>query len=116
LLGHPLHIFNIRAKREKPGLRAQHLTGIQLLASLCYGKLSACEVGSVEFTLVPASNYIKGGEYKADTKTAGSICLLIQSSLPCILFASHECKLLLKGFHHFFKKNYCNYFNFKIVT
>ena len=34
-----LHVTKIRAGRSKPGLRAQHLAGIQLVAQLSNGKL-----------------------------------------------------------------------------
>jgi hypothetical protein len=34
LLGEPLHLHNIRARRPKPGLRAQHLTATRAIAEL----------------------------------------------------------------------------------
>ncbi|MCK7491215.1 MAG: hypothetical protein MZW92_05475 [Comamonadaceae bacterium] len=33
--GRPLHIRNIRARRAKPGLAAQHLTAVRAVAALC---------------------------------------------------------------------------------
>jgi len=35
LLGQPLHLFNARAKRDKPGLRPQHLSSVLACAELC---------------------------------------------------------------------------------
>ena len=35
LLGQPLRLFNARAKREKPGLRPQHLSAVLACAELC---------------------------------------------------------------------------------
>ena len=37
LLGEELHLTNIRAKREKPGLRPQHLKAVQALHQMCQG-------------------------------------------------------------------------------
>lgn len=50
-------------------LRAQHLTGLELVAEICRGKLENGAVGSTEVTLTPGK--VKAGSYKADTKTAG---------------------------------------------
>lgn len=42
-------------------------------------------------------NGVTGGRYLADTKTAGSISLLLQISLPVMLLADKETILELKG-------------------
>ncbi|KAK7502271.1 hypothetical protein BaRGS_00006635 [Batillaria attramentaria] len=95
LLGQPITVNNIRAGRSNPGLRPQHLTGLQLISQLCGGKLSGVNVGSTEITFHPGP--IKAGSYTADTKTAGSICLLMQAALPCLLFANERTQLSLRG-------------------
>ncbi|BFZ16850.1 hypothetical protein BsWGS_19889 [Bradybaena similaris] len=95
ILNIPIHVTNIRAGRDNPGLRPQHLSGLELIAKLCAGKLDKCAVGSCEITLDPGP--IMSGEFVADTKTAGSICLLMQAALPCLLFSSADCSLRLKG-------------------
>ena len=69
LLQQPIHITKIRAGRINPGLRPQHLTGIQLLSELCGGKLEGGYAGSSEVTFCPKP--IVGGNFTADTKTAG---------------------------------------------
>ncbi|MHA1370935.1 MAG: RNA 3'-terminal phosphate cyclase, partial [Promethearchaeota archaeon] len=48
-----LHIFNIRAKRRNPGLRAQHLTGLRTIARLSNGTLEGGKIGSKEIVLTP---------------------------------------------------------------
>ena len=53
LLGEELHLTNIRARREKPGLRPQHLKAIQALQELCQGTLEGGEVGSKEIRFKP---------------------------------------------------------------
>ncbi|XP_067678311.1 RNA 3'-terminal phosphate cyclase-like [Haliotis asinina] len=95
LLGQPVTINNIRAGRSNPGLRPQHLMGLQLIRDICGGKLTGDRVGSTEVTFHPGP--IKGGSYQADTKTAGSICLLMQAAMPCLLYADGESVLSLRG-------------------
>lgn len=49
--------------------RPQHLSGINLVAELCKGKVEGGNVGSSEITFYPSK--LSGGSYVADTKTAG---------------------------------------------
>jgi len=56
LLKQPIRIKNIRAGRTpKPGLRAQHLTGIELVHSMVGGKLTGGEVGSLDISFSPGN-------------------------------------------------------------
>jgi RNA 3'-terminal phosphate cyclase (ATP) len=71
LLDIPIRVEKIRAGRPQGGLRPQHLTGIQLLAQLSEAKLHNGNISSTEIFLTPKT--IKGGNYIADTKTAGYI-------------------------------------------
>uniref|UniRef100_A0A1E1XGJ8 RNA 3'-terminal phosphate cyclase n=1 Tax=Amblyomma aureolatum TaxID=187763 RepID=A0A1E1XGJ8_9ACAR len=91
----PIRVTNIRAGRSNPGLRPQHLTGIALVRDICGGRLQNAHIGSTEITLYPGP--IRGGEYTADTGTAGSVVLLLQAALPCLLFANTPSVLRLKG-------------------
>ena len=72
----PIKVTKIRAGRSKPGLRAQHLAGLQLVAEICQGELQGGEIGSKEISLHP--RHITSGHHLADTKTAGSCMLLAQ--------------------------------------
>jgi RNA 3'-terminal phosphate cyclase (ATP) len=76
-------------------LRAQHLTGLKLIEQISNGKLNGAEIGSKEITLVPQN--IISGRFIGDTHTAGSVCLLMQSCVPCALFADNNIKLDLRG-------------------
>jgi RNA 3'-terminal phosphate cyclase (ATP) len=69
LLDIPIRVEKIRAGRATGGLRPQHLTGIQLLAQLSEAKLHNGNIGATEIFFTPQT--IKGGNYLADTKTAG---------------------------------------------
>lgn len=95
LLHRPVSITNIRAGRQNPGLRPQHLSGIELVKKICHGALLGGSQGATSITLHPG--VIKGGEYEADTKTAGNTALLLQVALPCLLFADKQSTLVLKG-------------------
>jgi RNA 3'-terminal phosphate cyclase (ATP) len=95
LLRKPIRVVKIRAGRSNPGLRPQHLTGIQLVARICNGKLIGDHPGSTEISFFPGP--LQGGNHSADTRTAGSICLLIQIALPCLIFAKQASQLILKG-------------------
>nr|XP_036871098.1 RNA 3'-terminal phosphate cyclase [Manis javanica] len=95
LLGLPLRVQKIRAGRSTPGLRPQHLSGLEMIRDLCDGQLEGAEIGSTEIMFIPKK--IKGGIHTADTKTAGSVCLLMQVSMPCVLFAASPSELHLKG-------------------
>ena len=96
LLGEELHLTNIRAKREKPGLRPQHLKAIQALQQICQGSLNGGEVGSSEIRFKPGRG-VKGGYYQWDIGTAGSTTLLAMTLLPAACFASGVMNLKLSG-------------------
>lgn len=72
----PIKVTNIRAGRSKPGLRAQHLAGLQLVAEVCQGKLTGGTIGSQQISLRP--QHLTSGHHIGDTKTAGSCMLLAQ--------------------------------------
>lgn len=95
LLSTPIRISNIRAGRASPGLKAQHLTGLTLVRDLAGGKLDGGEFGSVEVSFIPGQ--LRSGEFSADTKTAGAVCLLAQVSIPCALFSPGMVSLNLRG-------------------
>jgi RNA 3'-terminal phosphate cyclase (ATP) len=129
ILGKNICIQNIRATRTKPGLRAQHLTGLQLCAAIVSpeadddrASLTGCVLHSQQVSYTPSNSTSiarqnddgddddndeeekEKGEKRqrqrqennneppydvfiGDTKTAGSICLLLQAALPVALLA-----------------------------
>jgi len=48
LTSQEIHLINIRAKREKPDLRDQHLKGVEACSQICQGKLKGAKIGSRE--------------------------------------------------------------------
>ncbi|GJJ12469.1 hypothetical protein Clacol_006711 [Clathrus columnatus] len=112
LLLKPINVSDIRNKRKPGGLKPQHTTdsshnkyrettGLKLVEQICDATTEGIQKGSMEITFIPQK--LKIGQYIADTATAGSIALLLQITLPCLLFASpHESEqttsyLTLKG-------------------
>jgi len=96
LLGKEIKIQNIRAKRDKPGLRAQHLKAIQACAEMCHGVVENAAVGSKEITYIPRKKF-NGGEYHWDIGTAGSTTMFAQALLPLACFAEKPSKFRLQG-------------------
>jgi len=86
LLGEELHLTNIRAKREKSGLRPQHLKSIQALKQVCQGTIDGGEIGSMEIWFKPGGE-VKSGYYEWDIGTAGSTTLLAMTLLPAACFS-----------------------------
>jgi RNA 3'-terminal phosphate cyclase (ATP) len=86
LTGQEIRLRNIRAKRDKPGLRPQHLKALEAAANLCGGELSGGTVGSREIRFHPGKG-IKGGAFAWDIGTAGSTAMLALSLMPLGLFA-----------------------------
>ena len=96
LLGKEIKIQNIRQRRDKPGLRAQHLKVIQACREMCHGVVENAAVGSKEITYIPREKF-NGGEYHWDIGTAGSTTMFAQALLPLACFAEKPSKFRLEG-------------------
>ncbi|MBI0584398.1 MAG: RNA 3'-phosphate cyclase [Methanomassiliicoccus sp.] len=95
LTGKEVTIENIRARRGKPGLAAQHLTAVLGVASLCDGEVDGAYVGSKAITFRPGRTI--GGSYELDVGTAGSVTLVLQSCLLASLHAPASTILEVRG-------------------
>ncbi|MGC9018805.1 MAG: RNA 3'-terminal phosphate cyclase [Candidatus Bipolaricaulaceae bacterium] len=96
LLGEPLHIRNIRAKRDNPGLRPQHLRAVEAAAALTNAALSGAHVGSSTLTFSPKTA-AEGGEFFWDIGTAGSTTMLALTVLPLAAFAKRPSVFRIRG-------------------
>ncbi|KZP29915.1 RNA 3'-terminal phosphate cyclase [Athelia psychrophila] len=86
LLGKPISVDKIRNGRKPPGLRRQHEAGIKLVAEISSAALSGVSVKSTALDFTPGP-ILTGKSYIADPGTAGSTTLLLQVSLPCLIFS-----------------------------
>lgn len=85
--GKPFKIYNIRAKRENPGLQAQHLAAVQAAAQISHAEISGAQKGSLTLEFFPKQ--ILPGDYNFSVGTAGSATLVLQTVLmPLILTGS----------------------------
>ncbi|CAB4421382.1 unnamed protein product [Rhizophagus irregularis] len=87
LLNKPVKLLNARAKRKDPGLKPQHASGLKLMQDLYQAELQGGNIGSQEIYFKP-NGVNTSDTFIADTQTAGSITLLIQISLPALLFSA----------------------------
>lgn len=85
VLGRELRVRSIRAGRPKPGMAAQHLAGVLAAAEVCGARVEGATTGSTELVFEPGR--IRGGSYRWEVGTAGSVCLVAQTVLPPLLFA-----------------------------
>ncbi|MEM4790467.1 MAG: RNA 3'-terminal phosphate cyclase [Thermofilum sp.] len=97
LLGTPIRVYNIRAKRDNPGLRPQHLSAVKHIAELVGARVEGLKVGSTEIKLFPQRAKVRGGRYTVDIGTAGSVTLFLQATLPVLLNSDGRVELEVRG-------------------
>ncbi|MDH5449692.1 MAG: RNA 3'-terminal phosphate cyclase [Candidatus Bathyarchaeota archaeon] len=96
ILQEPLHLYNIRQKRTKPGLRPQHLEAVLTAAKLCNAETEGAKLNSKELWFHPQQ--INGGEIHAEIGTAGSIPMLLLTILPICAYARNTVRIrIVKG-------------------
>jgi RNA 3'-phosphate cyclase len=89
------HITNIRSGRPKPGLMPQHLNAVKAVAELSNASVTGLELGSKDVIFIPES--LRGGNYKIDIKTAGSITLILQAFMIPAAFADGPVNINIIG-------------------
>lgn len=105
LLGQPVRIENIRAKRKNPGLQAQHLTGVQAVARVCDARLEGARLGSTVLEFIPQTPP-RVGKYHYDVAearrggSAGSTSLVLQTVMLPLVFASGLSHVTIRGGTH----------------
>jgi RNA 3'-terminal phosphate cyclase (ATP) len=96
ITGKPLHIFNIRDNRPRPGLKPQHLESVLIAGKLCNAKMKGAELNSKELWFTPKKNI--GGNFSSAIGTAGSITALIMTILPICAFSTNSATInITKG-------------------
>ncbi len=95
VLGKPVRIVNIRAKRKNPGLQRQHLVSVKAVAALASARVEGAQLGSKELTYYPGQ--LRGGSYSFNIGTAGSITLVFQAIMPLLFFIRDEVRISIRG-------------------
>ncbi len=88
----------IRAGREKPGLRPQHLLAVRAAAEVSGAAVRGDAVGSSELEFSPKS--CKVGEFRFELSTAGAATLVLQTVLPPLALAGAPSRVFLRGGTH----------------
>ena len=96
--GQPFRMERIRAKRQKPGLLRQHLTGVEAAKTVGCADVSGAEMNSPTLEFRP--HQVTPGNYRFAVGTAGSATLVLQTVLPALLTASDTSTLTLEGGTH----------------
>lgn len=91
----PIKIINIRANRPDPGIKAQHYIAIKSVKELCNAETTGLDIGSSTLTFIPGD--VKGGKYKFDIGTAGSIILVFQTCILASLNSKEPLTIKLTG-------------------
>ncbi len=91
ITGRAVEIVNIRARRSKPGLQAQHLTSVRAAGALCDATLHGAELGSQFLRFVPGAK-AQADSFRFDVAearggaSAGATGLVAQTLLVPLAF------------------------------
>jgi RNA 3'-terminal phosphate cyclase (ATP) len=93
--GIPIHVVNVRARRRNAGLAAQHVAAIRAVASMCDARCEGVQPRSAAFSFAPRQ--LRGGRFRVDVGTAGSITLVLQAMLPAAVASGEHCAISVTG-------------------
>lgn len=81
--GRAVRLFRIRAGREQPGMKPQHLKAVEAVAAITGARVEGAAIRSTELVFEPGP--LHSGSYLFDVGTAGAATLVLQSLLlPCL--------------------------------
>jgi RNA 3'-terminal phosphate cyclase (ATP) len=93
--GKACRIFNIRARREHPGLMRQHLACVRMLAELSRAAVEGDALGSGEICFSPRT--VEADQLSCRSETAAAITLMLQGVIPAALSARRPVTIKLTG-------------------
>ncbi|MCR4438533.1 MAG: RNA 3'-terminal phosphate cyclase [bacterium] len=98
LTGKSFEIQNIRARRPKPGLVAQHLKAIEAAVAVGQAQVQGAALGSTTLRFAPG--VLRPGTYRIDIGTAGSTSLVAQTvAVPLARCAARSVLTITGGTH-----------------
>jgi len=95
LLGVPIEVKNIRAKRSPKGLKKQHLGVIKALQYITNAYVEGAYEGSTHLVFEPKT--LKSGAYRINLETAASVSLFFQTILPLAFFVPKRFLIAVRG-------------------
>ena len=98
LTGQSFRLVRIRAKRDQPGLRPQHLAAVQAAARLAGAEVRGDRTGSEEIEFAPGP--VRSGDYFFDIGTAGATSLVLQTLLLPLALAPAKSSVAIRGGTH----------------
>jgi RNA 3'-terminal phosphate cyclase (ATP) len=98
MTGKPIRVSGIRANRDRPGLRPQHLMALRSAACISKAIVSGDRVGSTDITFKPGPAV--PGNYLFDIGTAGATSLVMQTLLLPLALADGSSTLTIHGGTH----------------
>ena len=94
----PVHLFNIRIRRPKPGLASQHLHAVEAAVSISGGTVDGNSLGATQLTFIP--NGVLPGHYRFAIGTAGSTSLVLQTIFLPLALSQTKSSITIKGGTH----------------
>ncbi len=95
ILGRPVRVDRIRAGRDVPGLKRQHVAALKVIAGVFGGELRGATEGSSAVAFAPGK--LKAEAFSVDTGTAASVTLVLQAVVPAVALSGSRLKLDLVG-------------------
>lgn len=94
----PFRLTKIRARRSRPGLRAQHVSCVKAATRVGAAEVEGAALGSSELSFRPQA--LLATDLELDLGTAGSTALVAQTVLPALLKAPGASRVRLRGGTH----------------
>ena len=97
-LGKSVEVSGIRAGRQRPGLRPQHLAAVRAAAAVCNAEVTGAELGSMKITF--RAGPVRSGKFRFDIGTAGSGTLVLQTIIPALMVSEGRSEVTVIGGTH----------------
>ena len=93
-----VQLTNIRARRLKPGLAAQHLEAVQAAAAISQAEVEGANLGSTRLRFAPGA--VTPGNYHFKIPTAGAATLVLQTVFLPLCLAGAASSVTIGGGTH----------------
>jgi RNA 3'-phosphate cyclase len=98
ITGKPFHLRNVRARREKPGLAAQHLMSVKAAAKIGNASVRGATLRSTDLAFEPGK--IAAGDYHFAIGTAGATGLIVHTIYMPLVLADARSTVVIEGGTH----------------